>query len=58
MTARSVSSEKEGKEEEDDHTAVPINPRDSVLHDSLGTFRMIDPGEVLRDSTGTLITQE
>ena len=58
LMERSVSSEKAGKEEEDDQTAVPITPRGSALHGSLGTSRTTDPGEVLRDSTGMLITQE
>ena len=58
LMARSVSSDKAGKEEEDDQTVVPIASRGSVLHGSLGTSRTTDPGEVLRDSTGMLITQE
>ena len=55
---RSVSSEKARKEGEGDHTAVPITPREPALQGSWGSSRMIDPGEVLRDSTGMLITQE
>ena len=51
-------SEKAGNEDEKDLTAELITSGKSVLHGSQSTPRTIDPGEVLRDSTGMLITQE
>jgi hypothetical protein len=56
--ARSVSSEKAGNEEGIDHTAELITPGKSVIHGSSSIPRTTDPGELLRDSTGMLITQE
>ena len=41
--ARSVSSEKAGNEEGNDHAAELITPGKSVLHGSLSTPRTIDP---------------
>ena len=55
---RSVASEKAGNEEVNDHTAELVTPGKSELRGFLSTPRTIDPGEVLRYSTGMLITQE